>query len=444
MAHISPTFVSIYDILYTDTQPSIPLLADLAQLSLPQTRLALTASIQAFVSALVAYEKAHGGDAVIKRLLTRSAIKEMRQYNAMNLATMTAAYRQPLSVTESLFNNNTSGSKGLSEACQHIATQVHADPKRLEVLMCVTTIIALRELAILADYAQLDSSEVSQWLQLQPQFLAQSRYDAIENENENIAPDADAGSTDDDDTDGKAQAQVQNQQHADDSGVTPQGVSDIHALPRFDAHWYALLGFTPAAATSATGGNDNTPHYAKVIGRTADSGNANSNPQEHMLIFSSLDGIHLPYQRWLLQLAEISKLYLERQRLKIAPEPKNPPSRPLVSLGIMGNQDNTPATASETPIEYDKPAPLWKNPVILLIIAVIGGLGLLAMLKFNSQQNTAAQNAADTQARIEADANEPQDIAIVRVDDESADAEAADANGDSDDESDETDNSSAH
>ena len=53
MTTISPTRVSMYDFLYHDTKPMLSLLADAAQLSLPQTRLGMDASLQAIVSALL-------------------------------------------------------------------------------------------------------------------------------------------------------------------------------------------------------------------------------------------------------------------------------------------------------------------------------------------------------------------------------------------------------
>ena len=86
---------------------------------------------------------------------------------------------------------------------------------------------------------------------------------------------------------------------------------------------------------------------------------------------------------------------------------------------IGGNSDNTPATTSETPIEYEPAAPLWKNPVILIIVLVIGALSALAALKYQSQQSSGAITA--TEAVIEhdkAEEREQQDIAIVKVDDE--------------------------
>ena len=54
MTTVSPKRVSMYDFLFQDLQPIISLLADAAQLSLPQARLGLAASLQAIVTALLA------------------------------------------------------------------------------------------------------------------------------------------------------------------------------------------------------------------------------------------------------------------------------------------------------------------------------------------------------------------------------------------------------
>jgi hypothetical protein len=92
----------------------------------------------------------------------------------------------------------------------------------------------------------------------------------------------------------------------------------------------------------------------------------------------------------------------------------------LVSLGLIGgNNDNTPTTTSEKPIEYDAPIPLWKNPVILIIIAVIGVLGGLAALKYQSQKSDGIKLA--TEEVIEQDLikeRQQQDVAIVMMEDD--------------------------
>ncbi|HBD02985.1 MAG TPA: hypothetical protein DC010_01600, partial [Psychrobacter sp.] len=101
-----------------------------------------------------------------------------------------------------------------------------------------------------------------------------------------------------------------------------------------------------------------------------------------------------------------------------------------VSLGLIGgNNDNTPATTSEKPIEYDASTPLWKNPVILIIILVIGVLGALATLKYQSQKSDGVVLATEEiLAQDITDERQQQDVAIVRVDDEESDtAETAQA-----------------
>ena len=142
-------------------------------------------------------------------------------------------------------------------------------------------------------------------------------------------------------------------------------------------------------------------------------------------MFAEMTAISLPHQRWLLQLAKISEIYLQRNRLRITSEPVSAPKPPLVSLGLLGgNNDNTPTTTSEKPIEYEASLPLWKNPVILIIIAVISVLGGLAALKYQSQKSDGVLLA--TEEVIEQDLIEErqqQDVAIVRIDDDEPDTE---------------------
>ena len=170
-----------------------------------------------------------------------------------------------------------------------------------------------------------------------------------------------------------------------------------------------------------------TGNYLKVIGRS--STNAQQGKHNDLLMFAEMSAISLPHQRWLLQLAKISEIYLQRNRLRITSEPASAPKPPLVSLGLIGsNNDNTPTTTSEKPIEYDAPIPLWKNPVILIIIVVIGVLGGLAALKYQSQKSDGMLLA--TEEVVEQDLikeRQQQDVAIVMMDDDEADAKDAKA-----------------
>lgn len=75
MTTISPTRVSMYDFLYQDTKPMLSLLADAAQLSLPQARLAMDASLQAIVSALLVYQQHHKGKPSVKNYLVAQRSK---------------------------------------------------------------------------------------------------------------------------------------------------------------------------------------------------------------------------------------------------------------------------------------------------------------------------------------------------------------------------------
>lgn len=381
MTQIAATRVSIYDFLYVNTRPLLPLLADVAGLSLTQSRHGITYSLQAIVSALLSYEQHQGGAALLKKLLNRNSVKELRQYNAMNFVTLRIADKQGNGPCELLFHD----SKRMRQVSERIAEKIDSSLAQSQHLLCLLTTIVLREIAILADFAQLNGQEISDWLRLQPQFLSHARFAADHSQsNTNALP-------------------------------TP---------PEFDSNWHQIVGFTPPTAHSGQTNNQQIahndkqpmPHYAKAIGRTSSQGQQTTDT----LVFAAMTGIQLPYQRWLIQLAKISDIYLSRQRLRIASEPETAPSRPLVNLGMLGNSDAIPETASERPIEYDAPAPFWKNPVILLLVLIIGILSSLAILKYQGKQ---AERVANQQALEQAMATQadelPQDIAIVRVDDDS-------------------------
>lgn len=424
MTTISPTRVSMYDFLYQDIQPLTSLLADTATLSLPQTRIAINSSVQAILAALLAYQQRHQAQAVSKKLFSRAAVKELRQYNAMNFATLSATLYHRHDVTETLFIDSTR----VNKACDYIASQIDGSTAQVKTLLGTLTIIVLRELAILTEYSQLDNEELDKWFDLQPQFLTKQRFAAdsaassetnvnIQASSKEMAPTKPTNN----ELDTTANPQALSTE-ATDANIADIEQADSQALdirpPAFDAYWYELMKFKPNLAASGQDMQQATSNYLKVIGRSPE--NIQQGRHNDLLIFTQMPNISVPHQRWLLQLAKISDIYLNRRRLRIASEPINPPSAPLVSLALIGgNSDNTPATTSETPIEYEPAAPLWKNPVILIIVLVIGALSALATLKYQSQKSSGAITA--TEAVIEhdkAEEREQQDVAIVKVDDE--------------------------
>lgn len=416
MITISPTRVSMYDFLYQDTKPMVSLLADAAQLSLPQTRIAMNASLQAIVSALLAYQQRYKGQAVAKKLFTRSAIKELRQYNSMNLVTLKATLYYRQEVTNALFND----SDRIIQASEYIASQIDAEAAKVQVLLTTLCVIALRELAILADYSQLDYDELDKWFALQPQFLSTERFISNDTLNktdtDNTSLDETQSAAIESNDDGSHEATkdaIDNQVSADNQAYLNSSFEDTP--PPFEPLWYELTKFRVEQVEPVQDMQQATSNYLKVIGRARE--NAQKGQHDDMLVFAQMHAIALPHQRWLLQLAKISDIYLSRNRLRITSEPESPPTRPLVSLGFIDiNKEDTPATPSETPIEYDKPPPLWKNPVILITLLVIAVLGALAMLKYQMQQSNGLVSA--TEAVAEHDSKEErkqQDVAIVRI-----------------------------
>ncbi len=411
MTTISPTRVSMYDFLYHDTKPMLSLLADASQLSLPQARLAMDASLQAILSALLAYQQQHQGQVLSKRLFGRAAVKELRQYNSMNFATMKATLYHRHDAADAVFSDNAR----VIKASDHIAEKIGATTQQVQILLTSLCVIVLRELAILAEYSQLDNDERNKWFAMQPQFLSAARFStdevqAVPAETENIDNEPDTlTERSDNSVDSAAELTLLNTEQL--SGTPPP----------FDTYWYELTGFKPENYEPVQDMQLATGNYLKAIGRSPD--NLQQGRHNDMLVFTEMHAVVLPHQRWLLQLAKISDIYLSRNRLRVNSEPANPPKPPLVSLGLIGgNQDNTPTTTSEKPIEYEKSTPLWKNPVILIIILVIGVLGALAALKYQSQKSDGLILA--TEEVLEQDAIEErqqQDVAIVMVDDEDSD-----------------------
>lgn len=358
MTTVSPKRVSMYDFLSQDLQPTVSLLADATQLSLPQTRLGLSASLQAIITALLAYEQRNQASVVHKKLFTRGSVKELRQYNAMNFATISASLYHRNDVTDAIFGDAAT----VMKACHYIAEQISARPMQVKTLLTSLSILVLRELAVLADYSQLDSDELAKWFELQPQFLS---------------------------------------------------------IASIDDYWYTLTQFQAVQTAPVQGTHQATPKYIKAIGRAPE--NVQQGRHNDMLVFEPMANIVLPHQRWLLQLAKIADIYLSRNRLRITSEPATAPIAPLVSIGLLGvssdDNDDTQVTTREQPIKHDKSVPLWKNPVILIIILVIGVLGGLAMLKYQQQQSDGVLTASDAvYEHNHPNERQQQDMATVKVD----------------------------
>ena len=414
MTTISPTRVSMYDFLYHDTQPMLSLLADAAQLSLPQARLGMDASLQAIVSALLAYQQRHQGQAVSKKLFGRSAVKELRQYNSMNFATISATLYHRHDAADAVFSDNAR----VIKASEHIAEKIDATMQQAQTLLTSLCVIVLRELAILTEYSQLDSDEINKWFALQPQFLSVARFRPehthtlsaeTESNSDLLKSTTEAAEAIENNSENNAERTLLN---AEQLSSTP---------PSFDPYWYELSGFKPENYEPVQDMQMATGNYLKAIGRSPD--NLQQGRHNDMLVFTEMHAVALPHQRWLLQLAKISDIYLSRNRLRVNSEPANPPKPPLVSLGLIGgNNDNTPTTTSEKPIEYEASTPLWKNPVILIIILVVGVLGALATLKYQSQKSDGAILATEEVLEQDAiDERQQQDVAIVMVDEDEPD-----------------------
>ena len=419
MTTISPTRVSMYDFLYQDTIPMVSLLADAAKLSLPQARLAMDASLQAIISALLAYQQRYDGQSVSKKLFGRGAVKELRQYNSMNFATISATLYHRHDAADAIFSDNAR----VIKASDRIASQIDATTQQVQILLTSLCVVVLRELAILAEYSQLDNNEINKWFALQPQFLSLARFAASEPETLSAEP-----------SNKNNEAPAIAAENTVDTGT--ESPSEVGLLsteqlssnpPPFDHYWYELTAFKPENYEPVQDMQMATGNYLKAIGRSPD--NLQQGRHNDMLVFAEMHDIALPHQRWLLQLAKISDIYLSRNRLRVNSEPATPPKPPLVSLGLIGgNSDNTPATISEKPIEYEAATPLWKNPVIIIIILVISILGGLATLKYQMQKSDGAMLATEEvlleQKTLEE--RQQQDVAIVMVDDEDV-AETAEA-----------------
>ncbi|MGM8897725.1 MULTISPECIES: alpha/beta hydrolase family protein [unclassified Psychrobacter] len=410
MTTISPTRVSMYDFLYQDIQPMISLLADVSQLSLPQTRLAVGSGLQAIVCALLTYQQRYQGQSVSKKLFNRSAIKELRRYNSMNFATIDATLYYRHDTADTVFKDSTD----IIKASDHIASQIDATTVQVQTLLKCLCIIALRELAILADYSQLDYDEIDKWFALQPQFLSAERFTTTVSD---IIP------TNVEPTTSKAPNIENTETELENTELKRLNNEQLSTMPpAFDPFWYELMAFTPNNNESAQDMQLATGNYLKAIGRSSE--NIQQGGHNDLLMFAEMSAVTLPHQRWLLQLAKISEIYLQRNRLRITSEPENPPKPPLVSLGVMnGNSDNTPATISEKPIEYDAPAPIWKNPVILIVILVIGSLSALATLKYQMQKSAGVVSATEeVLAQDSVKERQQQDVAIVMVNDDENEA----------------------
>ena len=396
MTTISPTRVSMYDFLYQDTQPIVSLLADVTQLSLPQTQIALGASLQAIISALLAYQQQYQSQAISKKLFERSAVKELRQYNAMNFATIKTALYHRSDVANDIFGS----SSKVMTASQYMADQIDASATQVQILLSGLCVIVLRELAILVDYSQLDYDELDKWFKLQPQFLSAARF--ASRQYITIKANTETAKQQDSEQALSPQPNTVADNQVEDANLTEEAPVDNNTtktskivLPPFDSYWYELTQFTPANNAVPADMQQKNPNYLQAIGRAPD--NDSDGQHNDLLVFASMSAITLPDQRWLLQLAKIADICLSRKRLRITSEPDKTPTRPFVNLKLIGDNKENLSTNTNTKTNKavinsvkNDPLPLWKNPVILIIIIVIGALSALAALKYQNQKHNGA------------------------------------------------------
>lgn len=177
MTPITPVRVSLYDILYQVTLPIVPILADNTGLSICQSRLGLTLGLQNVLCALLAYNQNHTGDEVIKKLLQRQGIKELRKYTAMNLSSMQAVHAQGGVICDVLFLQN----GHVIQSQQYIADMLHISTERSKHLLSLIAHVCLRELAVLVEHSKINGEELSELLDLQLQFLQGKRFDTKAN-----------------------------------------------------------------------------------------------------------------------------------------------------------------------------------------------------------------------------------------------------------------------
>ncbi|WP_230661430.1 hypothetical protein [Psychrobacter sp. I-STPA10] len=430
MAKITPARVSLYDFLSIDTLPIASLAADSGHISIPQAKIVIHCAIEVTVSALLAYQQQFDADSILKKLLSRHQVKELRRYNAFNLRTMQVAMQYGSSLLDALYKDTAR----IEKISQKIAIKSQSNIQQIRPLLGALTLLSLREIAILADYAQLDAQEIEQWLQLQPQFLqlhSRPIDPLLSVAHTHSQP---SGLSTGDDATDINETNIQTYEPISDSSIiTPKLPSTNYIVPTFDNSWHELTGFISEPARQSIQNADSIPNYAKVIGHAIEDNTSTisaplNQQDDRILAFANLPNITLSNQRWLLKLAKIADIYLSRNRLRITAEPKKPPSRPLIPKHLLGN-------VSDAPIQYDQSQPIWKNQVVLLIIAIIGGLSILAVIKYQYKKaNTTpvAESLVNNALIKEALENESRvpDIAIVRVDDDTTETQAEEDNTD--------------
>lgn len=285
MTTISPTRVSMYDFLYQDTKPMVSLLADVAKLSLPQARLAMDASLQAIISALLAYQQHNDGQAVSKKLFTRTAVKELRRYNSMNFSTINATLYYRQEVADAIFHENAR----VIKASDYIAERIEATSPQVQILLTSLCVIVLRELAILAEYSQLDNEELDKWFASQPQFLSVERFvankPALEstkraepNENEKTTTSTETALQ----SDLKVDVETEVRNTTERTLLSTAQLADTP--PAFDPYWHELTTFKTENHELVQDMQLATGNYLKIIGRSP--ANAQQGKYNDLLVFA--------------------------------------------------------------------------------------------------------------------------------------------------------------
>lgn len=369
MSTLYPTTVSMYDILYDANCDLAPLLADNAHLSLEQGKHALSLGLQAVVAGILALHQTKGV-AVLYDGLMQSPIQSAIWGRAIDFKMLQYASRHGQYQLNTLF-----GAQKVYQINAIIAQQTQANLWQIDPFFTAFASILLKKLAELIQTAQLDTTKLDFWLKLQPQFL-QSQSFVVRHQ------------------------------------------LGIHAnLPPFNLHWFDFFKFV-------------LPADPKSV------------PLAQSSAFMPMPNIYLPEDAWLLDIAHCATP--ADDRLKIAspnfitdahflqktpckvPANAQQFARQFAQSSSISNRlhvsspqlDGQPSAnpAWDRPIEYDEPAPFWKNPTLL---TVFGSIAIFFAIIFYQQKLQHERMEARMQAAQEAKRALEKDIAIVKVKEES-------------------------
>lgn len=159
--------LSIYHYLNKAMQPTYSLLADVAHLSIPTTKIATQKCLGLIVTALINYQNSYSKKDVYNQLVKESQALNISRYSRFNFKAIAFARDTGRPVLDNLFGSP----KHWETLAAKLANKLDANKRAIKDLLQTVTALAMREVATISQDSFLNAEELKHWLSIQADFI---------------------------------------------------------------------------------------------------------------------------------------------------------------------------------------------------------------------------------------------------------------------------------